>query len=182
VRDQGREEALRYRFDRIEDMVVPNIQKLLRFFREHGLTVIYLTIGSRDPDFRDLSPVLRPSAQALGNREGTIEQSILEALSPESGELVINKTSIGAFNSSHLDLVLRNLATQFLFFAGVATDVCVDLTARDAADRGYGCVIVEDACAAHKETYHNAALTTFHRVFGEVWSTDMTQARLSRKL
>ena len=58
------------RFDRIESVVVPTIQRLLGFFRAHRLRIVHLTVGSELPDFSDLPPHMRPMAEAVGNTRG----------------------------------------------------------------------------------------------------------------
>ena len=54
---------------------------------------------------------------------------------------------------------------------GVSTNMCVETTAREAADRGYGVTLLEDACATTHEDLHNATITNFQRLFGRVIST-----------
>ena len=60
----------------------------------------------------------------------------------------------------------------------MATDMCVETTARDAADRGFNVIVVEDATATFFEHHHRAALSGFARVFGQVWDTDAVLAAL----
>ena len=61
---------------------------------------------------------------------------------------------------------------------GVSTNMCVDTTAREAADRGYGVTLIEDACATTHEDLHDAAITNFQRLFGRVISADEAMAEL----
>jgi len=168
---QGKEELARYRYDRIEQIVIPTIQRLLAFFRHHHLTVVYLTMGSEMPDFSDALPHLKNFLASSNNRLGTPEHEILDEVKPEPGELVLNKTTMGAFNSTNLDSILWSRGIKYLLFTGVSTNMCVETTARDGADRGFRCVIVEDGCGASAQTYHDAALITFQRLFGKVQSS-----------
>lgn len=168
-----------YYFRRVREVVIPNIGRLLGAFRSRGLRVIYLTLGPVLEDGSDLSPSFRQryrlEEERLGFRvtypQGTRGHSILEEIAPRQDELVINKTANSAFNASDIDRVLRNLDVRTLIVAGVGTDVCVETTARDAVDRGYGCVIVDDACATLDEESHDAALLAFAKWFGQVAST-----------
>ena len=66
---------------------------------------------------------------------------------------------------------LRNLRLETLVITGMATDMCVETTARDAADRGYNVIVVEDAVATFNPEHHPHALSSLARVFGQVWST-----------
>jgi nicotinamidase-related amidase len=172
LKEQGKEEWARYRFDRIERVVIPNVLKLLAFFRKHQLRIIYLTVGSEMSDYSDYLPHRILFAKAVNNRVGEREHEILDEVKPRPGELVINKTTVSAFNSSGIDSVLRTMGIQYCLFAGVSTNMCVDGTARDGSDRGYHCIIVDDACGAAKEEYHHPAIMTFQRGFGRVNTTD----------
>lgn len=65
---------------------------------------------------------------------------------------------------------------------GVVTWACVLLTALDAADKGYKCVLVEDAVAAVDEEMHNAALRIFYAAYGRVETTDAVCVELEKRL
>ena len=65
LKDQGREAQGTERFDRIETLLVPTIGRLLAAFRERGLRVVFLTVGSELPDYSDLPPHMRPMAEAV---------------------------------------------------------------------------------------------------------------------
>jgi nicotinamidase-related amidase len=175
---ENRPEYGRERFDRIEETVVPNLRRLLAFFRERELPVLYLVIGSEHPDFLDVPEHMRKLVRDTNNRVGTREHEVLDELKPRRGELVVRKTTISAFSSTGVEALLRALGKECLIFTGISTNMCVDSTARDAADRGFNCVLVEDGCGAAKMAYHDAALVTFQRLFGRVASTDEVMAEL----
>ena len=183
-------EIAHYFFPRLRSLVVPNNRRLLDFFRHNDLRIVYLTVGPELPDGSDLSPIIKrrvSQRQAEGQpvtvfRKGTFEHSIIEELKPQEGELVVNKTSFGAFNSTGIDRFLANMGIESLVITGVATDVCVETTARDAADRGYNCILVEDACATFNQASHEAALCSFARSFGMVESTGEVIAELESGL
>ncbi len=161
-----------YRFDRIESLVVPNISKLLELFRGKGGAVVYLTVGADRADCADAPPHMKGMFQALDNYEGSREHEIIDELKPRPDESIINKTTIGAFASTGIDHLLRSLGRDQLYMTGVSTNMCVDTTAREAADRGYGVTLIEDACATTHEDLHNATVTNFQRLFGRVIYTD----------
>ena len=89
-----------------------------------------------------------------------------------AGDPIVRKTSMGAFASTGLDHLLRSLEREHLFVTGVSTNMCVETTAREAADRGYAVTLVEDACAATHQDLHEGTLRNFSRFFGKVRSTD----------
>jgi nicotinamidase-related amidase len=81
---------------------------------------------------------------------------------------VLHKTTMSAFLSTGLELMLRNLGIEQLVFTGLATQACVETTARDAADLGFNCVMVDDACITFTQAAHDATLLNFAATFGRV--------------
>src|SRR4029453_18033144 len=166
LKDRGQESLGAYRFDRIENVVVPTIQRLLAGFRARGLRAVYLTVGSALPDFSDLLPHMRPLAASSGNTEGRREHEILDDLAPRPGEAVLNKTTMSAFPSSGFERLMQSWGATQLCFTGVSTNSCVEGTARDAADRGFRALLVEDGCAAASARLHEATCENFQRLLG----------------
>ena len=126
---------------------------------------------------RDADSVTTTNTPTLWHR-GTFEHEVVAALAPATGELVIDKNTSSAFNSTGLEWLLRNMDVDTLVLAGMATDMCVETTARDAADRGFNVIVVEDATATFFEAHHRAALSGFARVFGQVWESSDVLAAL----
>lgn len=166
--------------------VLPNIIQLRNFFRESDLRVIYVYPVSFLPDGRDnhvkrrltnlrVSAAKPPGFDADGNRRHQPRKD----LKPWTTELVIEKNSKSPFNSSAMDHHLRAMDVQNLVICGVATSRCVDSTARDAADRGYNTILVEDACADSVPEAHQATIRTFSRLLGSVKSTSEVIADFS---
>ena len=166
--------------ERVNSMVIPNINRLQIGFRSLQLPIVYTAIGSFLPDGRDLNRMWkdldRLSMSVVGRRMfPTVDApswQIDDSLAPAPGELVLNKTSSSALNSTMLDQTLRNMGVESLVVCGVTTDVCVETTARDAADRGFQVVIAEDACTALSADLHRAALQAFSLAFGRVRKTE----------
>ncbi|MBL8381737.1 MAG: cysteine hydrolase [Burkholderiales bacterium] len=161
-----------YRFARIERLVVPNALRLLAAWRRARLRVLYVTVGAQLPDCSDAPAHMRKLFLELQNFAGSREHEIIDALKPERGEAVVNKTSNGAFATSGIDSVLRAWGCDQLYLLGVSTNMCVDSTAREAADRGYAVTLIEDACATTQPALHEATMVNFRRLFGRVRSTD----------
>jgi nicotinamidase-related amidase len=171
-----------YYFTRVEDVVIPNTQRLLEAFRAAGMRVIHLTVGPELPDGADLLPSRREGATAAIASQlfpkGSFEHQILPEVAPAEGELVINKTSRGAFNSTGFEHALRNMGIRTLVMAGVTTCSCVETTARDAYDRAFNVVLVDDATADLDQASHDATMKQFFVRWGRVWTTDETLATL----
>ena len=168
---QGRLDEAEYRFSRIERFVLPNTLRLLDAFRRHDLRRVFLTYGSEVSDYSDLSPQIRTLCEQTHNRAGEREHEIVDELKPWPNERVFNKISASAFGSTPIELVLHTYDVDTLFFTGVSTNMCVEHTLRDASDRGFQCILVEDACGADSPEMHEATVAVVPRLYGTVMAT-----------
>jgi ureidoacrylate peracid hydrolase len=89
---------------------------------------------------------------------------------PEPGEYIVTKHRYTAFIDTDLDLVLRSLGVKTIVLVGLATNVCVESTARDGYNKDYYVVLVEDCVASFSMAEHQAALSTIEEYFGAVTS------------
>lgn len=169
---RGQLDEARYRFDRIEQVVVPGIGKLLAAFRAGGLRIVYVTLGPQLPDLSDAPVHMRPFFSALNNHAGTREHDIIDELAPQPGEVVLNKVTQGAFASSGIDSILRNMGVSQLIMTGVSTNNCVETTAREASDRGYEVVLVSDATGTCSEAMQKMTEDGFVRLWGRVMTVE----------
>ena len=160
-----------YRFDRIETAVLPHTCSLRDRFTELGQPVLHVTVGAAHADARDAPIHMRKLFVEFANHVGSHEHEILEELRPRAGEHVLRKTTIGAFASTNIDSLLRALGCEQLYMSGISTNMCVETTAREAADRGYLVTLVEDACGTTHEDLHQVTMRNFQRLFGRVTST-----------
>ncbi len=167
-----------YRFRRIEELVIPNTRRLLETWRELGARVIYVTLGCELPDFSDAPLSTRTFFKATNNTVGTREHEIIDEIKPKAGELVINKRTQGAFASSGIETVLRSLGVETIVVTGVSTNNCVETTAREASDRGFGVVMVSDATGTCSEEMQSTTMKGFSRLWGRVASTEEVIAEL----
>ena len=170
-----------YRFDRIEQLLVPNILRLRQHFRDHGRPVVHVTLGAALPDASDAPPHMRKLLSSCNNYVGSREHEIIDELKPLPGEHVVSKTSVGAFASTAIDSLLRALGAQQLYMVGVSTNMCVETTAREAADRGFQVTLVEDACGTTFAELHEVTMRNFQRLFGRVTSTAQTLGELKER-
>jgi len=139
--------------------IVPTVKRLIEGFRSSGLPVIH-TMECHRPDLSDCHPAKRergdpalrigdvgPMGRVLiAGEPGT---AILEELAPLAGETIIEKPGKGAFYATDLGLELERGGIRQLVFAGVTTEVCVQTTMREANDRGYECLVAEDATESY---------------------------------
>ena len=167
-----------YRFDRIEGVVVPNIRRMAPVFRAGGGEILYITQGAERADCADAPVHMRKFYADVANHVGSREHEIIDELAPEPSDFIVNKRSIGAFASTGIDHLLRSLGREHLYMTGISTNMCVETTAREAADRGYAVTLVEDACATTHADLHEGTIRNFARLFGRVRSTDEVLAEL----
>ena len=157
-----------YRFNRIEQSVMPNTIKLRDHFTRLQRPVLHVTIGAAHPEALDAPVHMRKLFVEFRNYLGSREHEIVDELKPRPGEHVLRKTTIGAFASTGIDSLLRALGCEQLYLTGVSTNMCVETTAREAADRGYLVTLVEDACGTTHEDLHLVTMRNFQRLFGRV--------------
>lgn len=169
AREAGTFKTLEYYFERLAKVVIPNIENLAERFRELGQPVVYVRIGSRRADGADTS--WRYRQFNLLAPPGSKEREILAEIAPKPLDLVIEKTTSGAFNSTNLDQVLRNMQITSLVICGVATNGCVETSVRGAGDLGYLVYLVDDGCAAFKAELHEESIRDMDHNFGIVKST-----------
>lgn len=158
-----------YYFKQLDTVVVPNTQRLLAACRKAGIQVIYPRIASLVQDCRDVSiEHKRINLLAAANSR---ESEILDEIKPVENEIVLSKGASGVFNSTAIDQILRNLNIDTLLMTGVVTNYCVETAVRDAGDRGYNVVLVDDACAAMSEEHQRFALEILAGIYCVVKDT-----------
>jgi nicotinamidase-related amidase len=167
----GRLGEAEYRFARIEQKVIPNAKRLADAFRRLGARVIYVTYGSHLPDFADAPIHLKAWMRAIDNRVGAPEHEIVDELRPLPGELVLNKTTMGAFASTGIESHLRGMGVENVVVTGVSTNNCVGMTAMEACDRQFGVALVSDATGTCSDEMQEATERTFRRLWGRVLTT-----------
>jgi ureidoacrylate peracid hydrolase len=154
---QGREDLLQQRWDAIA-AIVPNVRRLQDAFRAAGNEVMHIRVAYRTQDGRDAGKAYMPSPDAEPIPRTERDDDFLDGVAPVGDEIIFSKTSAGVFNSTAIDSVLRRMGISRLVFTGIVTDGCVELSARDAADRGYTCMLVSDGCASSTPEAHLDAL------------------------
>ena len=164
-------------FDRcFRATTLPAAQRVLAAARQGALEVIHTVIANLTADGRDRS--LDYKRCGMGFPPGSRAAEVIPELAPLADELVLAKSSSSPFSSTSLDYLLRNLGIRTLVVIGLLTDQCIDHTVKDAADRGYRVVCVQDACQAETPERHAAALECFAG-YGEQISSEAFVAALA---
>lgn len=184
----------REKFDAVRG-IVRHTQDALQAARQLGLHVIHTREGHR-PDLNDLPPTKRlrqknaPSGQhtlVIGDQgpmgrllvRGEYGHDIIDDLQPLPGELVVDKPGKGSFwnTSLHRSLLARGIT--HLLLAGVTTECCVNMTFREASDRGFECCLLTDCTSGFGEAFVTTTvemLCSYDGLFGYVCpSKDLLQ-------
>jgi len=139
--------------------IIEPIRKVIHAAHATGLRIIYLQMGC-SPDLSDKGPPDSPSSiksRVLSMMKehpewkdkfyiyGTWGAEIIEELKPREGDIVVKKQKHDGFIGTNLDIILRTLGAKYLFFVGVATNICVESTLRHAFSLDYFPILVSDA-------------------------------------
>lgn len=164
---------------------------LLEWCRALGMLVIH-TKEAHSADLSDCpeskrnrgAPKLRIGDSGPMGRiliDGEVGSDFVEELAPLKGETVIVKPGKGAFYLTELELILIDKKITHLLLGGVTTEVCVQTTMREANDRGYECLLVEDATESYFPQFKQATLEMIRAQGGIVgWTSPFAMIESSR--
>jgi biuret amidohydrolase len=170
--------------------VVPAAAALIAWCRQLGVLVIH-TQECHQPDLSDCPPAKRlrgkpslrigdPGSMGRILIKGEPGAGFVPELLPQAGDIVIAKPGKGAFYGTELSQLLQSLGITHLVFGGVTTEVCVQTTMREANDRGYECLIVEEATGSYFPEFKQAALAMIRAQGGIVgWTARLADLPMS---
>lgn len=151
--------------------IIPNLQKLYTFAKQNHIPCIFVQTIHRDATDSKvwkkraagrMLKICRPESWGAG-AYGVI---------PDDNDIIVYKHRYSAFINTPLDTILRSNEIDTLILTGVATNICVESTARDAYMLDYQVVFMEDGTATFMEGMHEATLVNIKAYFGEVVKTD----------
>jgi len=172
---------------------VPPTQRVLAACRAARVMVIHTREGHR-PDLSDLAPAKKARGRfkiGIGDPgpmgrllvRGEYGHDIIDELKPASGEPVIDKPGKGAFYATDLAAILQDRGIRQLIVCGVTTEVCVNTTVREANDRGYDCLVLEDCVGSYFPEFQKAGLAMIKAqagIFGWVGASKDVIAALEK--
>lgn len=150
------------------EAIIPTVAALIELFRRQGWPIVH-TREAHLPDLSDCPPakirrgnpslkIGEPGAMGRLLVRGEPGNQIVDSLAPVDGEIVIDKPGKGMFWATGLGETLAGRGITHLVFAGVTTEVCVQTSMREANDRGYECLLVEDATESYFPEFKAAAI------------------------
>ena len=165
---------------------VPPTVRVLQAARRAGVLVVHTREGHR-PDLADLPRAKKvrghlktgigdPGPMGRILVRGEYGHDIVDELKPAPGEPLVDKPGKGAFYATDLDAILRTRGIQQLIVCGVTTEVCVHTTVREANDRGYDCLVLEDCVASYFPEFQAVGIKMIKAqggIFG--WVSDSTR-------
>lgn len=160
-------------YKKLDQVVIPNNERLLNCFREKGMDVCFAKIQCQKKDGRDRSL----DQKATGYNElrlppGTPSAEIIPQLTPADDEIVVVKTTDSALTGTSLRLWLYNMGIDTVVVTGVLTDQCVSGTVRSLADESFKVWLIEDACMASTQKIQDNELEIINNIYCHVINTE----------
>ena len=173
--------SMDYIKNRTRTTVIPNIKRLIEFFKRNSDPVYYLRLCGKRKDRCDLHRFFKkehdtalkngyPDLYPLCEQE---DSEIVDQLRPDKNDRIICKTTFSPFTDTEIEDKLINDGIKTLVFTGLATSQCVETTARDASDRDFDSIHINDAQADYNEDSHQISLFNSRSVCGGwIFDTD----------
>ena len=159
--------------ERMNEVVIPNIARLLDKSRADGLEVMFARIACLKDDGRDRSLTQKkPGWNYLLLPKDADESSIVPELQPQGDEIVFCKTTDSAVTGTNMRLILQNMGIKNVIVVGIFTDQCISSTVRSLADESFNVVVVEDCCAAATKELHDHELEIINMIYCHVASSE----------
>jgi nicotinamidase-related amidase len=166
--------------ERLETVLIPNTRDLLQLFRANGIACLFARIASQTREGRERSLSHRkPGWNDLLLPRGDWESQLVDELSPQPDEIVVEKMTDSALTGSNLRLLLHNRGIRNVVCCGVFTDQCVSSTVRSLADESYNVVVLEDCCAAGSDELHYKELEIINMIYCQVMSSAELKALMA---
>tara|TARA_B100000676_G_C18069959_1_gene843603 strand:+ start:149 stop:724 length:576 start_codon:yes stop_codon:yes gene_type:complete len=149
-----------------EQSTLDNLSKALEYFRKENLPVIHVRLGFSDNylELPESSPLFKNAKQYGILKANSNSTAFVKEAKPYDEEPVLTKPRVSAFFNTALESYLKQLNIKDIYIAGVATDLTVEATARDAHDRDYRVYVLSNCCAAASKEEHDKSLKLISKI------------------
>ena len=156
-------------YERMNEIVIPNIKSLISFFRDRRVENIFARIACLKESGVDRSlSQKKPGFNYLLLPKNTPSSQIVDEINPQSDDIVLTKTTDSALTGTNLRLLLSNIGIKNVVCSGIFTDQCVSSTVRSLADESFNVIVVEDCCAAATDEIHRHELEIINMIYCHV--------------
>jgi len=160
-------------FNRMSDVVIPNIKNLISFLRNKNVENIFARIACHKESGLDRSlSQKKPGFNYLLLPKELPNGQIVDELKPEPDDIIMMKTTDSALTGTNLRLILNNMGIKNVICTGIFTDQCVSSSVRSLVDESFNVIVVEDCCAAATEELHNHELKIINMIYCHVVNLD----------
>jgi ureidoacrylate peracid hydrolase len=156
------------------EKAVNNLLPFMNQCRQYNLPIIFVrTVHSNWTDSESWIGRLEGAAREMSICRPDSWGAEFYKVKPLTTDFIVTKHRFSGFVGTDLDLVLRSKGIETLLMTGVATNVCVETTARDGFNRDYRIILVEDCCAAFSPEEHASTVTNMSKYFGIVMNSEV---------
>jgi len=156
-------------FNRMKNLVIPNIKSFISFTREKKVENIFARIACHKESGLDRSlSQKKPGFNYLLLPKDTPSGQIVDELKPDPDDIVMMKTTDSALTGTNLRLILRNMGIKNVVCTGIFTDQCVSSTVRSLVDESFNVIVIEDCCAAATDELHKHELEIINMIYCHV--------------
>ncbi|QGP49938.1 Isochorismatase family protein YecD [Piscirickettsia salmonis] len=161
-----------------QNNTLEKVNQVIHLGRDHHYPIIFVTVGFSENyiECPTASPVFQYAPKLAALKLGEWGTATHEALDRQADDIDVIKHRVSAFYNTKLEAVLRAQNIERLIIMGVSTDMAVQLTAREAHDRDYEVIIVEDACATADANLHQMTVGALARIATVVCTDQLADA------
>lgn len=154
---------------------IPGCRQLIESARAVSVPVFYFA-GDFRPDFTDggviFHEIVGKVSETGATVTGTWDAEIVADLAPQERDYMIYKSRFSGFYGTRLEPILSSMRIENIVFCGVTTNICVETTVRDAAQRNYRCFVARDAVGEVDPEMHKAGLRAMEYAFARIVDVD----------
>lgn len=158
-----------------KDYLLKNAKKILQFARKNNQPIVHVHLmffPGYEELRKDINGVLALVKEAKAFQKGSEGVKPIEEFLPQKGETHLFKNSISAFEGTNLDIHLKEMEISDVVFVGLLSNICIESSIRDAYDKGYRVVAIQDAMATIDEQIHQHTIKNTLPLFSNVCTTD----------